>query len=472
MVGILTGLVFTYALAPLILFLAVAQFTRATEEEAPRVFFLTAGLGTAFISLILTRCYQLLPERTDGLYVGVVLGVYAFLALVGCRKLPLVAELFRRARAFLSGLWSRPRWPELVLLALAAFIVAVLVAQAVLAPLSGNDPLGYAALARLIHRYKSVAFYPCFTPEPRTGFYCPGLHPLGYTSLIAWSYIIQGTSAHAGIMKLIAPAFAIHSLLLLWHLLAGKGRIAGPVGVLLLIATPFYFVVTAICHTDPLRVYTFFVAFVWLVEALRRPRLPWLIGAGAATGMSLHSHSIGLLALPFLFFIYFIKSKDPWGRRILQVAVLGAGTLVVGGPRYVQNTLEYGRPVGSQVEVWNMPELGMQDYLLEDRELGTLRGRIVNGLLKGFEKRDQFGLCYWLLALAVACHYRRLRDDLLSSVFLWVILSFYAMAALSLIAGVDLIIQNDRYFLTVQPFVVYHAALFLGHQYETRVLDA
>lgn len=63
-------------------------------------------------------------------------------------------------------------------------------------------------------------------------------------------------------MKGVAPACLLHTLALLWHVLARRGRAAGLVAMLLLLATPLYYGMVRVCHTDPLRVYAFVVIFV------------------------------------------------------------------------------------------------------------------------------------------------------------------------------------------------------------------
>ena len=460
------GLLFTYVVSSLALFLVTARLTQATDRDAPRLLFLTAGLGPIAISLWLTRLYQFFPGHGDAFYVSLVVAPF-LVACVACRReWPLLPALLRQARAEWSRVRFREHWPVIVVVATVAGLWALVTADALLFPLTGNDPLGYTSLCRLMYRYKAVAFYPLEQADPTTGFYFPSYHPLGYPSLIVWGHLLQGTAESAGFMRVIAPVYMLHTLALLWHLLSARGPMAGPVAMLLLVATPLYYGVTRICHTDPLRVYAFLLAFVWLGHALARPGRAWLLLSGACLGLCLHSHSTGLLALPMSLLIYFVKAQQPLKRRLLHLGVIGATALAVGGPRYAQNVVNHGNPLRNKVAAMELAQVDLSYYLARDREVASPSGKLINGYLKGFCKLDDFGLAYWVFAAAMVFGLRQARGDALSSIFLWVIAVWYALAALTVAVGIDIMILNDRYALAVHPFVAYHAALFLGRLYE------
>ena len=465
-IGTVAGLVFTYAFSSLAIFLSTARWLRTSEEEAPRLFFLTLGTGPVAVSWLLTRSCQFFPGRSDLFHVVGVGACFGVLFLVGTPKLRLFLALWARLRQYLSALDAPGRWPARLIVAAVACMLLFVLLQSLCIPLKDNDPLQYAKLSQLFHRHNTIPALPFAEADPETGFYWPSSHPVGYPSLILWSYMIQGSDASPGTMRLIAPAFTTYTLLLLWHLLSGRGYVSGPAAMLLLLATPLAFLLTAVSHVDPLRVYTFFLAFAWLAEALRRPTVPVLVLSGLVVGLSMFSHAIGLITLPIFVFIYFIKSREPFFGRVRQLGLVVLAALVLGGPRYFQNCLAYGAPVGDTCQVWELPKLRYTDYLRHQRQLATARDRLVNGALSPFVRPRLFGFSYWLLPVALVCTYRSNRRDLLSSVVLWVILSFFALVAVSLAAGTDLIIKNFRYFFTVQPFVVYFGGLFFGTVYE------
>ncbi len=463
MIVTVIGLIFTYLVSSLVIFLAAARFTRVTRSEVSRLFFLTAGLGPIIISVLLTRFYQFLPHRSDAFYLAGVGVCFLPLLILGRRKLHLAVDILADARAFLAERISRKHWPGMIILALAIILTVGATIQGVWNPLTSQDPLGYATLSRLIHKYGNVAFYPSTEADPQTGFYYPSSHPLAYPALIAWHYMLQGTGEYAGLMKIIAPIYTIHGLLLLWHLLANRGRFAGPMAMLLFIGTPWIYNLPRSCHIDPLRVYVFLLAFVWLRELLRRPGRAWTVLAGIAVGASIFSHSAGLLTLPFFAFIYFIKAREAHAQRLVRIAAVCAIAMVLGGPRYLQHFIAAGSPVSDDTRVWSMPELGYKEYLRLDRGLATQSERLFNGVLKGFTKLRYFGLTHWVCAAAVVFGLKRILTDELSSVFLWVLILFYGLVAITFVIGMDLVIKNDRYFITVQPFIAYHGGLFLGH---------
>jgi len=471
MIVTVIGLILTYGVSSFVIFLAAARLTRVTRSDASRLFFLTAGLGPIIISLLLTRFYQLLPYHSDAFYLAGVSVCFLPLLILGRRKLHLAADILADGRAFLAERISWKCWPEMIILALASILTVGATIQGVWNPLTSQDALGYATLSRLIHNYGNVEFYPSTEADPQTGFYYPSSHPLAYPALIAWHYMLQGTGEYAGLMKIIAPIYTIHCLLLLWHLLANRGRFAGPMAMLLFIGTPWVYRLTHICHIDPLRVYVFVLAFVWLRELLRRPGWAWTVLAGIAVGASMFSHSAGLLTLPFFAFIYFIMAHEKLAQRIVRIAAICVIAVALGGPRYIQNFIAAGSPVSDDTRVWSMPELGYKEYLRHDRGLVTQSERLFNGMLKGFTKLRYFGLTHWLCAAAVIFGLKRILTDGLSSAFLWVLILFYGLVAITFVIGMDLVIKNDRYFITVQPFIAYHGGLFLSHLYDKVARD-
>ncbi|MBL7223032.1 MAG: hypothetical protein ISS72_04190 [Candidatus Brocadiae bacterium] len=204
----------------------------------------------------------------------------------------------------------------------------------------------------------------------------------------------------------------------------------------------------------------------WLREALERPTLAWLILTGAAAGLCLHTHSTGLLGLAILSLICILRSRAPLLRRAGQLAVMLGAALLCGGPRYIGNIVDHGNPLRADVAVMTLPQVDLNEYMHRDRGLETVADRVLNGCLKGFKKWDESGVAHWLFAAAMIFAFRQARGDDLSTIFLWVVAIYYALVVASVAAGVTVMVRNDRYALTVQPFVVYHAALFLGRFYD------
>lgn len=366
----------------------------------------------------------------------------------------------------LVGLLSGKRWLEITLLIIIVSLTVSVFFEAILLPLTGNDPLLYTTMSKLIYKYKTISIYPFVNPEPVTGYYRPSLHPLGYHMMMVWNFLVQGSSKNDVLIKTISPIYTLYTLLLLYHVLAVKGRVFGYLCMFTYITAPAIVRVTSICHIDPIRMYTFCLAFVWLCETIGNNKLRNIFMTGLTSGFSMYSHAIGgILTLPFIMLVYFFTSKKPVFQKITSFIIIATVALVIGGHRYVMNYNIYGSIFSAKTEVLEMEKIAYSEHVRVSRGIDSMPDRIVNGFLMGFSKFDWFGLSYWLFILPVVFFYKGIWKDKCTRVFYSVVFLFYAVVFLSLLLDIDLI-KNVRYFLTIQPFIAYGGALFLGNLYE------
>jgi len=460
----LAGVFFTYLISSAAVFVVLARLARTPKEEAPDLFFMVMGLGPLAISWLLAKLLYLFPGQAASFYLLVIEAAFLCPILIWPARLKtLLAALFGKQGTFFGdrqGL-KVARW---IVFLSGAFLFATLAFQAVATPLTANDPLEYATVARWIYEERSVASYPYVDPDQPAGRFGGFSHPLGYISLMVWSYLLQGHAESAGLIKLVSPFYVLYTLLLLWRLLLVRGRLHGLIAALALLCTPFYYDMSAICHIDPLRIYTFFLAFVVLAELLEKPAFWKMVLSGLAIGASMYSHSIGVLTGPFFGLIYLVESKEKLSRRIINLLVVAVIALTVGGSQYVSNYFLFGTPVSNDLAVWNLEKLDYQSYFRHDRRIADLADRIIFGALKVLTKFSSFGLGYWvfLLALFWSLWTKALKHDRFFRVFLWATALYFGATFLSLLLDMDIFILNDRYPLTVQPFAAYGVGLFLG----------
>ncbi len=463
------GLIFTYVISSLIVFLAVARFCnrreREEEDHALHLFYLTAGLGPIAVAWILTMLLWIVPGLPDVAYLLLIPACFVAVLPLARGQWHLLRILPTRVHRGMANALRSMRWQQKFVLGVVILLLMLIVLLPLILPLVQNDPLEYATDARIIYREKSYAIYPFIVPDPETGHYAPSSHPPAYVSLITWSYMLQGGSERAGLLKCIAPAFAVHSILLLWYLLSSRGVVTALLGALLLVSTPLFFMQTAICHIDPLRIYTFFLAFVWLDEFLRRPERATSLICGAALGFALFGHSIGLLALPLFAGTFFLVAQGDLSQRIRPLLPIVGVALLVGGFHYVRNVFIFGSPIHDSAAVVELEQLHFQDYLLLKRGLMTLGDRTLYGALAGFTSVEYFGLGHWILLAGVPFYRSFIRQDRLSLIMLSVVAFYFASTFASVLLGMDLMIKNIRYLLTIQPFVIYLAAMVLGRWY-------
>jgi len=458
----LAGVLLTYLVSSVAVFAALAGLARPTKEEAPGLFFMVIGLGPLSISWLLSNLLFYFPGLPAVFYLLAVEAVLFLPILIWFDRLKLLLGSFfgHEGIPFRYGSRAAP----LIIFLFGFFLWATMAFQAVATPLTANDPLQYATVARWVYEDKSVISYPYIEPDQGAGRFAGFSHPLGYISLMVWSYLLQGHAESAGLIKLISPIYVLYTLLLLWRLLSGRGRLHGLIAALALLCTPFYYDMSSICHIDPLRIYTFFLSFVVLAELLKKPALWKVVLSGLAIGASMYSHSIGVLTGPFFALIYLVESKEKPSRRIINLLLIAVIALTVGGSQYVYNYFFFGTPVSNDLSVWNLRHLDYQSYFRHDRQIAHLADRILYGALKVLTKFDSFGLGYWvfLLALLWSLWTGVLKHDRFFRVFLWATALYFAATFFSLLLDMDIFILNDRYPLTVQPLVAYGIGLFLG----------
>lgn len=325
-------------------------------------------------------------------------------------------------------------------------------------------------MSRYIYKYKALDIYPFYQPTPEIGIYAPSTHPLGYHMLIVWSYMLQGDSEYAGLIKIISPFYVFYTLLLLGYILSDRGNIYGILSIFLLITTPLYYTQSSVCHIDPLRVYTFFLAFVCLSELIQNNYRKWfLVFSGYVVGISMYSHSIGILTLPFFMFIYFIVSKEKFTKNIVKLIIISIVALLIGGHRYIYNYKLYGYFVGDRLKVMRIKDLHYDEYFRTTRQLVTTLDRVIFGALVGFSNLKQFGITYWLFLLSILFYRKKLIIDKQMLIFFYVVLLFYTGVFLSLLFNMDIFIKNPRYFLTVHPFIICIGGLLMGYLYEKAI---
>ena len=463
--SLLSGALFTYIGSTLAIFLLLARLRRTTEQEAAQLFFLTLGLGPITISWLLAKFLYFFPGNSDLFYIALISTCF-IVPVFFCRKqLYLLKNLCQQAEEALWEFKPTERRLETVIILIVSIIMLIVFFQCIAQQVAANDFLKYSTSSRLIYNHKTTSVYPFYNADA-TGFFSPSPHPLGYHTLIVWWYMLQGSSTSLGMVKTIAPFYTLCSLLLLYYLLSRKGAGFGAFGMLVFLSTPFIVNSTLICHIDPIRTYFFFLAFAWLYVALDKGKLQNYIMAGVATGMSMYCHALGFLTLPFLVPIYYYISEKTSRQKISARIIIASVALLIGGLRPIINYQLYSNPIKNKNIVKETEKLHFKEWVRYKRQVNTFHDRIVYGLLKGFSKRSNFGLSYFVLLLALMMYFKQFRTDKKDLTFLGVILLFYVLIVFSLLINEEDIIKNDRYVLTLQPFVAYLAAVFLGNLHE------
>lgn len=366
-----------------------------------------------------------------------------------------------------------------VILAVTVFGLAVLYFLLVFFPLLSNDPLEYMQAGRVMEQARSSRGYPFVDPAVTGGFLAPWTHPPSYPGLIALAFMIQGDATIAGIAKLITPWFVVATLPSTAALAGSRRWSAGVLAALLLLGTPLYFDLAVIAHVDAIRIAGLVAAVLAATFAARQGTRGATVVAGLATGLAMFTHSTGAIMLPLVLLVFACVSLLR-GRAVASVlgsmgliAVLAVGLVL---PQLIANYLAFGSLLQDSVKVSGLPNIHMTDYLQATRFLFTLWDKLVFGALAPLTAPRAFGFAGVLALIGFLVWLRRAYRALRSNrwslraamaggeaalVPILVVAAFLGLAVLSVLAGSLLFIKNQRYLITIQPFVALVAANFL-----------
>jgi hypothetical protein len=466
-------LLVSFAYAAICAYCLLQPLVGRPESSSTRVRLavISLGLGPLLLAYVVTAVMTLVPGMSHGAIISVVLIGMAALAVAGTwrqnpqlnRVVPLTLSHLLNARAVspvaLTG------WIAL------AFVVMTVLLLAVAVPLADNDALEYAGSAKRVYEAASARVYPFVHLDDQDDYYGPWSHPMAYVALQTWGFLVQGHATQAGVIKLIAPYFALCTAAAMLHALGGARRPAAAWGAALLLATPAYLFTIVQNQIDPMRIFALFAACLLLPLLLRAPtRTARIVGIGVVVGAGIFSHSIGLLGLPIVAALILAKTRAGIGRRIAVAGAVCFVALAVVLWRLIDNLRIFGSPIADfgAVPVYQIPALEWAEYFRQSRGIATFADRWLIGFLAGLTRPPLYGITYWLLIVAFVLLWLRwwkprgllggarlLWSDMRPwSIALFVVVLFQVMVLASLLVGTDAFIKNFRYMSTSLPFVI------------------
>ncbi|SLN22791.1 hypothetical protein [Oceanibacterium hippocampi] len=458
--GSLLGGLMLYGAAPLAMAALMARLLGEPAERRIRDFAVFFGLGPIAVAWLLWLSLTLLPGAGPAVHmIAASLPVLCILVAERRYCCALLADFRAAWRALSTG-------ARLGTISLALFVI-VLGLYMIVIPVTLYDPLQYITVAKQIYRDGSLLHYPPNPAVQETGLFMGASHPPGHILLFVWSFLWQGGTESYLPLRAITIFIWVAQCASIAALLIDRGRLVALLGALGISVVPLYLEMVLNAHVEPLRLYTFWTAFVTLKYALEKPGLGSHAALGASVGLALFSHSIGLLALPFVAAAYFLLapgrllSRNRW-RSLIPVAGFTALALLIGGWQFAENTLRTGRPIGDSNPVWELPEVGQEEYLRQARNYESLDRLVIGGVLQIYSKRRPFGFIFWLVPVLVPFAIAGLRRDPMARLSVLAIAFFLAMIIASMLADSLLAIKNPRYSLTVMPFMIYLGTVSLA----------
>ncbi|SLN22809.1 hypothetical protein [Oceanibacterium hippocampi] len=453
--GAITGCLIAFGLAPLAVYGLAARIFRPASGDHLRLLLVVGGLGPAALTWLLWLGLALAPGQPGALYPAIT--TLPCLALLWATREALAP--LRRDVTVMLGTRLRRRLAAGLLL-----LLIVVVGYLVTVPMMAHDPLQYVSVAQIIFRDLSLAGYPPNPADPELGVFVAATHPPGHLMHLLWTFLWQGDREGIAFLRLFSVFYWLAQSASLWALLRPRGPLVALLGALGVFCAPLYVETVLIAHIDPYRIYTLWTAVVLAAWAARQWNPAALAFAGAAIGLAMFSHSIGIVALPFAAAAYFLVTpgafwRVAFGRRLAGVILLTVAALAIGGWQYLENTINTGFPVGDTASIWELAELNYDDQLRELRDLSGLWELIVLGALRLFVADNYFGLIFWILPVLLPFTWRRFAEDRVGLSSLIFIGLFYLLVAATLAVDSVLIVKNNRYLLTLAPFFAYSGIL-------------
>jgi 4-amino-4-deoxy-L-arabinose transferase-like glycosyltransferase len=406
--------------------------------------FLPGSSHTIHLALVVT-----------GLVVLIALGVWRHGAL-GVKKEAAIPKVFG----------------EYMLSALLALWLVILFINSIFQPLLQNDALEYATVGRILYETRDLGSYPAIHPEQSTsGFFGPWTHPPLYVSLIYLMQVIQGHADEPGFMRLIAPWFVACATFLVLALGSLISRVTGLVAAVIFLSTPLLFAGADSALIDALPVLGIGLVATAILCVEARPVVRGAI-IGMALALALWTHSQAVLFLPLAVGAIALHNGVRDLRSTVQESIsLGGVAILFGIWPYWRNQQIFGSPISDNPAVFALPSLDWQGYFAIGRGLDNWAAILQYGLLKGWFSFEAYGWSFWLMSLGAAIAFKYLIRPTWRAIFskggrealdpsaqaLWVslalIFGYLGVVLVSVLAGLNLMIKNERYMLVILPSV-------------------
>lgn len=389
-------------------------------------------------------------------------------------------EIRRRAVPMRNG-------ERLISILLSIWVVALIV-NAVFLPLTQNDSLEYAIVGRWLYETGDLSSYPMIEAElSESGFYGPWTHPPLYVALIYLSELIQGHADSPGLMRLIAPWYAVAGTALVLSLGSLISRSTGLLSAVVFLSTPLFFLGADSALIDALPVTGFTLVLVAVIGVQGNPLIRGLV-VGIALGLSLWTHSQAVLFIPLaMAALFFQTGVGAWRALPVQWGVMLLVAVLVGGWPYLRNVILFGSPISDNPEVFQLPMQGWSDWFRTGRGIDAWPAIVQYGWFKGWTVLEAYGLTFWLALLGAVLYYRA-RKPLRTSarhgmpevaadsgglvrVLLGLVACYLAGTVASTLIGLDLLIKNERYMLVLLPVVSVLAGLGLAWLWDAPPID-
>lgn len=430
------------------------------------------GFGPLLLSFLLTSLFFFLPGLSKISYILIVIVflVVCFYLTENKKIQATPSENCLGVSDFSSG-FGKPIDVLLVILIVVSLLILFLSVLTI--PLYSNDPLEYFKTAEVLAHEVDLFFYPVSDVTVGNGFYGPWTHPPGYAGMLVWGVFIDSffdTSA-PGSGRFIGWYYCVASLFLLLAWTKNQGLVA----CLFFIAAPIYFAGVSSSHIDAPRVFPILATFVIFQQALIDTSAfktnGFIVLSAVSLACCFFLHSIGMIIAPLWGLLVLVLYPGSLFQKAFRGGLVFLLLALLVAPFLYSNYQTLGRVLSDTPEVWALDEIRHTDFIAAQRNLGSGTKKVTNGILKGWFKLRSFGLMYWAAIIGIFLfilkvirqrqkkYHKFINEHSLEITSVGVVLVYFGMAVVATLLGSDAFIKNDRYFLTIHPFVAFLGAV-------------
>jgi len=433
------------------------------------MYIISLGTGPIAISWILEKIMYILVGYPRELYISIILLLFSLLFIYSLNS----RNNIYKAYIVLSKQFTK------VDIVISILILAILSLN-ILLPVIGNDASQYYYVSRNIFEAMNFHQYPLVESGAYKGYF-PWTHPAGYVSLLTWGYFFSDGTEHLYLLKTVNVFYAFLTYMLIAELLKRYGTLYSKVGALLIFMSPLYCILISQFHIDIFRIFLFFTPFVLLSIVMKEKDVKLLYILVISLGFSAYAHSIGILSIFFagVIILVYLRELLTFKNILIMLGIL----IVMLVSRYYQNYQLFGYVVGDKSAIWALDFIHYDEYLAKSRQLDGLYNVITNGIFRGFTHPYSFALTFqYIVAVSLLTLIKDkftkkdilytfkslLGLDSMFKISLWLLSLWYFLTIISTLLGGYNFIKNDRYLLTIYPFIIYFSLVLSFELFNVR----
>jgi hypothetical protein len=383
--------------------------------------YLTAHLNLPWIAAV--KCF--------GIFYSVVYLGFQFLRV---RSISQKIQTFKKSLAQITNAEKTLFFVGIIMLALVSLLYVY-----------ENDALEYFGISRQIIADNSLENYPPTVSDWEDSLYAPSTHPPYFH--IFMSLFAPSIGSWIG-LRLILLLMSLGMVLVLLR------RDQYVMGFLVALSLPILIFGIQGLSIESFRLPFFASGLILILKQSADERfIRDFLRNTLGLAMMISTHSLGLLMSSLTIAACFIVLRN---FRTLTIQICGLiFSIACVAPQYISNTIQFGSPVQDSSPILDLPQIAFYDDLRTRRQISTFNDMLINGSMRPLIDFSLFGFVF---AVGVLLSLRfvwknpsSLDQNPLLSVSALIVLLFVFLQMTSSLLGVELLVKNVRYALSIFP---------------------